>query len=63
MMMLMKMVRSKKVFTNRLWTEPVEVAIQSYPLLLPLASDVTPLNLPVPEEVSEVTEDGEDAVA
>ncbi len=35
----------------------------SHLLLLLLPCDVTPLDLPVTEEVTEVAEDGEDAVA
>lgn len=35
----------------------------SYLLLLPFSSDVAFLDLPLAEEVSQVAEDGEDAVA
>lgn len=37
--------------------------VSSHPLLLLLPGDVAPLDLPVAQEVAEVAEDGQDAVA
>lgn len=40
-----------------------EKGVSSHPLLLLLPGDVAPLDLPVAQEVAEVAEDGQDAVA